>query len=130
MQQELDQSRTGTMINTPDTNGAAARRNAKRAPGLLGKVVALTLVAASLTAVHHDAQAGDREKAKRMFDRLTGTPPSPALLNDLTTRVTNNGAVAAALYILDKNQAHSSSFYSVTLKNFATPWTNRDRNVF
>ena len=26
--------------------------------------------------------------------------------------------------------AHSSSFYSTTLKNFATPWTNRDQTVF
>ena len=34
------------------------------------------------------------------------------------------------MYMLDKNQAHSSSFYSTTLKNFATPWTNRDQTVF
>ena len=26
--------------------------------------------------------AGDREQAKRMFDRLTGTPPTPAKLDD------------------------------------------------
>ena len=34
------------------------------------------------------------------------------------------------MYMLDKNQAHSSAFYSTTLKNFATPWTNRDQTVF
>ena len=35
-----------------------------------------------------------------------------------------------ALFIMDPAQAHSSPFYSVTLKNFATPWTNRDQTVF
>jgi hypothetical protein len=65
-----------------------------------------------------------------MYDRLTGTPPSEALLDTLTTRVTNNGTLDTALFILDKDQAHSSSFYSVVLKNFATPWTNRDQTVF
>jgi hypothetical protein len=64
-----------------------------------------------------------------MYDRLTGTPPSPDLLDDLTTRVSSD-PVSAALYMIDPNQTHSSDFYRVTLKNFATPWTNRDRNVF
>ncbi len=30
----------------------------------------------------------------------------------------------------DADLPHSSSFYSTTLKNFATPWTNRDQTVF
>jgi hypothetical protein len=64
-----------------------------------------------------------------MYDRLTGTPPSPALLDDLATRVAAD-PVSAAMYIIDPNQPHSKDFYRVTLKNFATPWTNRDRNVF
>ena len=34
------------------------------------------------------------------------------------------------MYIMDKNNARSSGFYSVMLKNFATPWTNRDQTVF
>jgi hypothetical protein len=65
-----------------------------------------------------------------MYDRLTGTPPSPALLDTLTQRVTSEGLVPTAMYIMDNTQAHSSPFYSVTLKNFATPWTNRDQTVF
>ena len=79
------------------------------------------------------AAADPRAQAKRMYDRLTGTPPSPALLNTLETQVgsgTLPELTAAALYILDKNDARSDGFYSVTLKNFATPWTNRDRTVF
>jgi hypothetical protein len=75
------------------------------------------------------AQAGSREQAKRMYDRLTGTPPAPALLDDLSNRV-NSDPVAAALYMMDASSVRSNGFYSVTLKNFATPWTNRDQTVF
>lgn len=74
--------------------------------------------------------AGPREQARRMYDRLTGTPPSPSLLDDLQARVQADGATATALYIIDPASARSRDFYSVTLKNFATPWTNRDRDVF
>jgi hypothetical protein len=102
-----------------------ARRSA------LVKVTALTIAIATFACVQHDASADalSRRQAKRMYDRLTGTPPSPSLLNDLETRVATN-KVAAAMYMLDTDQAHSSAFYSTTLKNFATPWTNRDQTVF
>jgi hypothetical protein len=64
-----------------------------------------------------------------MYDRLTGTPPSPALLDDLETRASSS-LVDTALYIMDPSSARSKDFYSVTLKNFASPWTNRDQTVF
>jgi hypothetical protein len=86
--------------------------------------IACTLAGASL------ANAGPREQAKRMYDRLTGTPPSPALLDELTNRVANDSALDAAMFIIDDAQPHSSPFYSVVLKNFATPWTNRDQTIF
>ena len=73
--------------------------------------------------------AGPREQAKRMYDRLTGTPPSPALLDELEARVAAN-RVDGAMYILDPASARSKDFYSVTLKNWATPWTNRDMTAF
>lgn len=102
-----------------------ARRSA------LAKGAALALAITTFASVQQDASATDlsRRQAKRMYDRLTGTPPSPALLNDLEQRVATD-KVAAALYIMRSDLAHSSSFYSVTLKNFATPWTNRDQTVF
>ena len=65
-----------------------------------------------------------------MYDRLTGTPPSGPLLDTLAQRVTTNGTLDTALYIIDDAQPHSSPFYSVVLKNFATPWTNRDQTIF
>ena len=68
-----------------------------------------------------------------MYDRLTGTPPSPALLSTLETEVgggTQPELVNAAMFIMDDGATHSSHFYRVTLMNFATPWTNRDQTVF
>lgn len=65
-----------------------------------------------------------------MFDRLTGTPPSEDLLDTLEQSVVTNGTLNTALFIIDDGQLHSSPFYSVVLKNFATPWTNRDQTIF
>lgn len=65
-----------------------------------------------------------------MYNRLTGTLPSPALLGDLETQVMNTGLTNTALYIMNSNSPRSRDFYSVTLKNFATPWTNRDQTIF
>ncbi len=104
-------------------------RDGARRP-LLAKAVAVALAITSFAAVQGDALAGEREQAKRMYDRLTGTPPSPALLDTLTQRVQNGGLVDTAMFIMDNTQSHSSPFYNVTLKNFATPWTNRDQTVF
>lgn len=106
-----------------------ARGNARRS--VLAKAMALTLAVATFACVQHDASATDlsRRQAKRMYDRLVGTPPAPALLDDLEQRVATD-KVAAALYMLRSDLPHSSSFYSTTLKNFATPWTNRDQTVF
>jgi hypothetical protein len=91
--------------------------------------LALTVFASGQQAAH----AGPREQAKRLYDRLTGTPPSPALLTTLENEVgggSQSELVNAAMFIMDDSAAHSSDFYRVTLKNFATPWTNRDQTVF
>lgn len=101
--------------------------------GSFAKAAALTLAIASFASWQQAAEAGPREQAKRMFDRLTGTPPSPTLLDTLAPQVGGGSQpelTSVALSILDRTQAYSSGFYSVTLKNFATPWTNRDRTVF
>jgi hypothetical protein len=107
-----------------------ARGTARRSA--MAKAVALTLAIVTFASVQQDAEANDqtRRQAKRMYDRLVGTPPSPQVLDQLDQMVENQGLVAAALFMLDKNQPHSSHFYTTTLKNFATPWTNRDQTVF
>jgi hypothetical protein len=99
---------------------------------LLTKAVAIALAVSSLASVVQPAFADptQRAQAKRMYDRLTGTPPSPQVLNQLEAKMAE-GAVPTALFLMDNTaDPRSSAFYSVTLKNFATPWTNRDRDVF
>jgi len=70
-------------------------------------------------------QAGPREQAKRIHDRLTGVPPSDSVLDQMTTDITNGNPEAAATTAME-----NPAFYNVTLKNFAAPWTNRDQSVF
>jgi hypothetical protein len=69
--------------------------------------------------------AGPREQAKRMHDRLAGVPPTAAVLDAMEADISNNDEVAAAFKAMD-----NSAFYSVTLKNFVTPWTNEAQTVF
>lgn len=105
--------------------------NIKRSKGTspLAQAAALGLALAVL-AYGQQALAGPREQARRMYERLTGTPPSESLLASLEDMVARNGREQTALYIIDPSRPHSRDFYTVTLKNFASPWTNRDQSIF
>ncbi|UTA47890.1 hypothetical protein L1F30_17260 [Simiduia sp. 21SJ11W-1] len=70
-------------------------------------------------------QAGPREEAKRIHDRLAGVPPTEAELIGMAEDIQAGDAQAAAYTAMSKN-----SFYAVTLKNMFTPATNRDGDVF
>jgi hypothetical protein len=124
------QVRMTNMNSTHRTSEQRARSGKRRS--VLVKATALALAIATFASVQQEASATDqtRRQAKRMFDRLVGAPPTPALLDELEQRVATDGGVAAALYMLDSTRPHSSHFYTTTLKNFATPWTNRDQTVF
>ena len=80
--------------------------------------------------------AGDREQAKRIHDRLVGTPPSDACLTQLQNQVSTGpaGAKAAAMDAITNDgggdNCTGKEFYRVTLKNFVTPWTNEEQTVF
>ena len=80
---------------------------------------ALLVLAASLASV--TANGGPREQARGIHERLAGVPPTEAVLADMQADVAASNATDAAYTAMD-----NSSFYSVTLKNFAAPWTNRD----
>jgi hypothetical protein len=89
------------------------------------RMLIVGLVSAGLVSV---AQAGPREQAKRIHDRLAGVPPTDAVLVSMETDVDpfqNSNPLAAAYTAMD-----DPNFYNVTLKNFAAPWTNRDQSVF
>jgi hypothetical protein len=81
----------------------------------------LLLAGLSLTA---GASADSRDQAKRLHDRIAGVPPDATTLDEMVSEISSD-PVAAALIATD-----APEFYSVTLKNFAAPWTNRDRSVF
>ena len=85
------------------------------------------LVLYCLLFLANTVSAGDveRRQAKRLHDRLAGVPPSETILDDMEAALLNGNSVDAALIAIEND-----AFYNVTLKNFATPWTNRDQDVF
>ena len=95
--------------------------------------VALAIAILAFAGGQHTAEAASREQAKRMFDRLTGTPPTPQQLSDLEAALGSNPSHTTRTNVALQNILNSPNgryFYSVTLKNFAAPWTNRDQTVF
>jgi len=96
--------------------GSRTTRNA--AAGTLCTLAVLMQLAAP-------AAAGTRDQAVRMYNRLTGTPPSATDLNNMDTMIQQNNAIGAAGIATSR-----AAFYNVVLKNFVTPWTNRDQTVF
>lgn len=69
--------------------------------------------------------AGSLEQAKRIHDRLAGVPPTEAVLLAMKADIDGGDSLMAASRAMD-----NPSFYNVTLKTWASPWTNRDFDVF
>ena len=95
-------------------------------PRHMGSIVMrVTAVVAASALFAGVAQAGPREQAKRMHDRIAGVPPSDVVLSAMETDIAAGRTQQAALRAMD-----DPAFYAVTLKNLVTPWTNRDQTVF
>src|SRR5690606_7114074 len=90
----------------------------------LNRVTALALCLGGLI-MASEATANARDQAQRMHNRLTGTPATDALLTTMASLIDAGQTREAALLATEQD-----GFYNVVLKNFATPWTNRDRDVF
>jgi len=82
-------------------------------------------LACLLACVAGAVSANDRDKAKRIHDRIAGVPPTEATLSQMESLIAGGNALAAADIATEQ-----PSFYNVTLKNMAVPWTNRDQTVF
>ena len=96
--------------------------------GVGSQLIQLLTVALVILSLGSAAYAAPREQARRIHDRLAGVPPTEAVLASMEADVDpgqNNNPIAAAFTAMD-----NPNFYNVTLKNFASPWTNRDRDVF
>ena len=89
------------------------------------RLTAARLVLAVACATMGAANAGPREQAKRIHDRLAGTPPSAAVLDSMATKVAAGNALGAATDAMS-----NPAFYNTTVRELATPWTNRDRSVY
>ncbi|WP_290539346.1 hypothetical protein [Alcanivorax sp.] len=72
--------------------------------------------------------ANSRDQAQRIHNRLAGVPADAATLQTMADLISSNpasGPHAAAELAMEH-----PAFYNVTLKQFATPWTNENRDVF
>lgn len=86
--------------------------------------ISWAMLAVSFFTIMH-SHAGPREQAKRIHDRLTGVPPSIQVLDQMETLISEGNVRAAADIAME-----DPAFYSVTLKNWVTPWTNEEADVF
>jgi hypothetical protein len=104
-------------------------RNTNRKQSRNARKLATAGAACALGVVAQLASAagviGSREQAKRIYDRIAGTPPTETQIVDMAADIDAGRAVDAAL-----KATNAPSFYNVTLKNLVTPWTNRDQTVF
>ena len=108
---------THFIITKAITAALTARLHSQR------RYLQIALVSASLFAVH--AHAGSREQALQIHNRVAGVPPSEIVLLQMAAFL-DAGQKDKAVQLAMDNEA----FYSVVLKNMATPWTNREQTVF
>jgi hypothetical protein len=78
------------------------------------------------------ALADSREQAKIIHDRLTGVPASIDMLDAMENAIDTTGPMLAAQYAMDgaPGVEATGQFYTTTLKNWATPWTNGAQDTF
>lgn len=89
------------------------------------RCIQLLLVLIASSGLVSIADAGPREQAKRIHDRLAGVPPSEAVLQQMELAIASGTPLDAANIALD-----DPNFYNVTLKNYVAPWTNESQSVF
>src|SRR5690606_15583555 len=70
------------------------------------------------------ALATARDQAKKMFDRLTGVPPTAEVLNQMEDLIEQGRGEEAARIAIE-----SSYFYNLGLRNWISAWTNIDKNA-
>jgi hypothetical protein len=95
-----------------------------RIRSLLGKACSTAVLVALVSGQASLAQAGPREQAKRIHDRIAGVPPSESVLDAMASLIPSDPEGAAFIAMNDP------AFYNVTLKNFAAPWTNEAMSKF
>ncbi len=72
--------------------------------------------------------AGRRDQARKLYSSLTGLTPSEKEISIIASKLSKGKSMEVARDIIESRAGINSkgSFYNVTIKNFATPWTNVD----
>lgn len=104
-----------------------ARRSHAAATLRAGLVATLALALALLPGAAASADPPDR--AKRMYDRLVGVPPTPAQIDQMVA-IMGPSPGPDQLEDAARFAIEQPDFYNVSLVNFVTPWTNVERTVF
>ena len=99
--------------------GLAGRAPDARRCARLSVIACLGVLAAAGACMA--ANAPSKDQAKRMYDRIAGVPAS----NQTLLAMTQTDPTSAALMA-----TQDPAFYDNTIRNLATPWTNRDQTVF
>lgn len=86
---------------------------------------ACPLIACCLFSLSIQTTASERDQAKRIHERITGVPPSAAVLDEMAADIQAGQAEKAAFTAME-----NTAFYDVTLKNLAAPWTNEAMTKF
>ncbi len=90
-----------------------------------GCKVLLAMAAVTLLLSSPSIYAGPLEQSKRMHDRLAGVPGDEQTLQQMGDLIEAGNAEGAAEIAMQ-----NPAFYNVTLKQFVTPWTNEEFDVF
>ncbi len=95
----------------------------------MGRPLSLLIILPLLAGGIAQAGVAERDQARRIHDRLAGIPPTNAILDAMEAAILANpgttGEENAADIAMD-----NPTFYNVTLKNYAAPWTNEDQTTF
>jgi hypothetical protein len=91
------------------------------APGAISFAIRAIVCASALALVSANAFAISKDQAKHIYDRIAGVPAADSVLTSMTGMTANQAALQAT---------QDPAFYNNTIRNLATPWTNRDQTVF
>jgi hypothetical protein len=98
---------------------AVSTSSSRRIVRLVGVILALG--AAGLA----NAGPTERAQARRIHDRIAGVPPTTAVLDQMEAAIVAGNPTQAARIAMQ-----APTFYTTVLKNWITPWTSREQNVF
>lgn len=94
------------------------------------KRLAYSLLTLFIALPSTQANADVRDQAKRIYDRIAGVAPSETELQAMVNDLGSNPTEAMFIDAAKRYPMNNKHFYNVTLKNWITPWTNEDANLF